>query len=465
MAVNNPGKRIVLGVTGGIAAIKAHELVRDLRNSGAEIAPVLTANARRFVAPTALQAMSGNRPRDNLWDAEAEASMGHIELARWADAIVIAPATANVMAKLAGGLADDLLTTLCLATTAPLFLAPAMNNRMWHHHATQRNVSQLLADGVTMLGPAEGEQACGEFGLGRMLEPADIAQQVMSRIGAPRTLDGVNVLVTAGPTREFLDPVRFISNRSSGKQGFALAEAARDAGADVTLVAGPVHLATPAGVERIDVVSASEMKAAVAARVERAGIFISVAAVADYRPSHMSARKLKKTEASHLAAPGTISSNGDAETDPQRVDGQPCAEASCVQREGTRGASAAAADTSPRSRLNVILEENDDIVGSIAGAKVRPFVVGFAAETHDALAYARDKRLRKGMDAIVVNDVSDATIGFDQDHNAVTLIHEGGELPLERMPKRTVASRLVAEIAALYRARPTASKFSHAGIS
>lgn len=401
MPSDNHAKHILLGVGGGIAGVKSPELVRHLRDLGAEIVPVLTRNAQRFVTPTSLQALSGQRPRTDLWDAEAEAAMGHIELARWADAVVIAPATANVIARLANGLADDLLTTLCLATTAPLFLAPAMNNKMWEHPATGRNVARLQADGVTMLGPADGEQACGEFGPGRMLEPADIAAAVMGAIAAPQCLAGVKVLITAGPTREFLDPVRFISNRSSGRQGFALAEAARDAGAEVTLISGPVHLPTPSGVERLDVVSASEMKAAVGHRVEAADIFVSVAAVADYRPSYFHEKKLKKSE---------------------RVDGD----------------------------MRIALMENEDIIGSIANTHPRPFVVGFAAETHSPLDYARDKRTRKGMDAIVVNDVSDASIGFDSTSNAVTLIHDGGELTLDRMPKPAIARRLVTEISALY---------------
>ena len=403
MPPHNHAKHILLGVGGGIAGVKSPELVRHLRSFNAEIVPVLTQNAHRFVTPTALQALAGHRPRTDLWDPDAEAAMGHIELARWADAVVIAPATANVIARLAHGLADDLLTTLCLATTAPLFLAPAMNNKMWEHPATQRNIARLQADGATVLGPADGEQACGEFGPGRMSEPADIAEAVVAAITTPKCLNGIKVLLTAGPTREFLDPVRFISNRSSGRQGFALAVAARNAGAEVTLVAGPVQLDTPAGVERIDVVSASEMKTAVAERVAAADIFVSVAAVADYRPSHFHQQKLKKSE---------------------RTAGE----------------------------MRVDLEENEDIVGSMANTHPRPFVVGFAAETHNPLEYARDKRVRKGMDAIVVNDVSDTAIGFDSGDNAVTLIHDGGELVLKKSPKPVIARRLVTEIAALYRA-------------
>ena len=401
MQPDTGGKRILLGIGGGIAAYKTPELVRRLRAANMGVIPVLTANAQRFVAPTALQAVAGERPRTDLWDAEAEASMGHIELARWADAVLIAPATANLMARLAAGMADDLLTTACLATDAPLLLAPAMNVAMWRHAATQRNVRQLRTDGAMLLGPAEGEQACGEFGPGRMMEPAEIVDAVVAALHSSTCLAGVNVLVTAGPTREFLDPVRFISNRSSGRQGFALAAAAQRAGADVTLVAGPVHLHTPPGVQRIDVVSAAQMKEAVADHAPAADIFVSVAAVADYRPSHFYAQKLKKSE-----------------------------------REGTE--------------MHVALEENADIVGSIASVAPRPFVVGFAAETANALAYARDKRCRKGMDAIVVNDVSKADIGFDSPDNAVTLIHAGGEIPLPKMPKDAIAQRLVEEVAALY---------------
>ena len=400
MRTDNHAKRILLGISGGIAAYKAPLVVRKLRNLGADVVPVLTQNATRFVTETALQAVADNRPRTDLWDAAAEAAMGHIELARWADAVVIAPATANVIARLAHGIADDLLTTLYLATTAPVFVAPAMNVRMWEHVATQRNLERLRDDGVTVLGPADGEQACGEFGPGRMIEPDEIAEKVTAAIST-RVLDGTRVLITAGPTREFLDPVRFISNRSSGRQGFALAEAARDAGAEVTLVAGPVHLSTPTGIERIDVVSAQEMKDAVTQRAPDADIFVSVAAVADYRPHTVHDQKLKKSQ-------------------------------------------------QPSTDFRVALKENEDIVGSIAGVEPRPFVVGFAAETENPLEHAREKRRRKCMDAIVVNDVSDAAIGFDSSDNAVTLIHAGGEMGLPKMRKGAIARRLVDEIATLY---------------
>lgn len=401
MQTDNHASRILLGISGGIAAYKAPALVRNLRTRGADVVPVLTQNASRFVTETALQAVAGHRPRADLWDVEAEAAMGHIELARWADAVVIAPATANLIARLANGIADDLLTTAYLATTAPVFVAPAMNVRMWEHVATRRNIQRLRDDGVTVLGPADGEQACGEFGPGRMIEPELIAEKVTATLGAARVLDGTRVLITAGPTREFLDPVRFISNRSSGRQGFALAEAARDAGAEVTLVAGPVHLSTPMGIERVDVVSAQEMKDAVTQRAPDTDIFVSVAAVADYRPHTVHDQKLKKSQ----------------------------------QQPGN---------------FRVALKENEDIVGSIAGVEPRPFVVGFAAETENPLEYAREKRRRKCMDAIVVNDVSDPSIGFDSGDNAVTLIHPGGEVELPIMPKGAIARRLVAEIATLY---------------
>ena len=396
--------RILFGIGGGISAYKAPELVRHFRFVDAEIVPVLTQNAQRFVTATALQAVAGRKPRTDLWDADAEAAMGHIELARWADAVVIAPATANLIAKLAQGMADDLLATACLATTAPIFIAPAMNVKMWEHPATQRNVERLRNDGVTVLGPADGEQACGEWGPGRMVEPTEIAETVVAAVRVAPSLAGVKVLITAGPTREFLDPVRFISNRSSGRQGFALAEAVRNAGGEVILIAGPVQLPTPSNVRRIDVVSAQQMHNAVAEHVATANIFLSVAAVADYRPSACHPQKLKKSE----------------------------------QEQG---------------KMHVSLEENNDIVSTIANLQPRPFVVGFAAETQHALRYAREKRLRKGMDAIVVNDVSDAAIGFDSGDNAVTLIHDAGEIALAKQPKRSIAQHLVAELAALYNER------------
>lgn len=395
------GKRILLGISGGIAAYKTPILVRDLRARGAEVIPVMTQSAARFVTAASLQAVSGERVRDDLWDEEAEAAMGHIELARWADAVLIAPATAHVMARLAAGAADDLLTTVCLATAAPVFVAPAMNRQMWEHPAVQRNVTRLEADGLYILGPGEGDQACGETGPGRMLEPGELADAMEAHFAGPDTaLGGVRVLVTAGPTREHIDPVRFISNHSSGKQGYAMARAARDAGATVTLVSGPVHLETPARVRRVDVTTAHEMKAAVEAELPDTDIFIGVAAVGDYRPAEPQSRKIKKA--------------GSAATE-----------------------------------ITLPLKENPDILEA-AVASGRPCVVGFAAETHDALEHAREKLVRKACDAIVVNDVSDSTIGFDSDDNAVVLIQASGETVFPMEPKETLAAKLVDAIAALY---------------
>jgi phosphopantothenoylcysteine decarboxylase/phosphopantothenate--cysteine ligase len=407
------GLRILLGVTGGIAAYKTPELVRRLRDRGAEVQVVMTASAHRFVTPVTLQAVSGRPVRDDLWDAAAEAAMGHIELARWADLLLVAPATADTLARLAQGRANDLLTTLRLATRAPVILAPAMNHVMWLHPATQRNLATLVADGCSVLGPDDGPQACGEFGPGRMMEPDAICLALESRglrsggetstaQGSHRgPLAGRHVVVTAGPTREAIDPVRYISNHSSGKQGYALAAAAAAAGARVTLVSGPVALEPPPGVEVVRVTSAVEMRDAVTALLPDCAVFIGVAAVADYRPGAPAAEKIKKT---------------------------------------------------PRNRGAMTLEliENPDIIAGVAAASPRPFVVGFAAETHEALAHARDKRQRKGMDMIVVNDVSRADIGFNADENAVTIISARGEERLPKLPKAAVAAAIVDRIALHY---------------
>ena len=396
-----------MGISGGIAAYKTPILVRDLLSRGAEITPILTQSAARFVTPASLQAVSGRRVRDDLWDEEAEAAMGHIELARWADAVLVAPATAHLLSRLAHGAADDLLTTVCLATAAPVFVAPAMNRQMWEHPAVQRNVARLAADGVRLLGPGEGDQACGETGPGRMLEPAELADALDAHFAAadhpdrPAALAGVRVLLTAGPTREPIDPVRFISNHSSGKQGYAMARAARDAGASVTLVSGPVHLTTPTGVRRVDVTTAREMKAAVEAELPTTDLFVGVAAVGDYRPAAPQSRKIKKA-----------------------------------------GAGA--------TEITLPLKENPDILEA-AVASGCPCVVGFAAETHDALPHAREKLARKGCDAIVVNDVSDETIGFDSNDNAVVLIEGSGETAFPMQAKETLATKLVDAIATLYR--------------
>lgn len=396
---------ILLGIGGGIAAYKTPELVRQFRKQGAEIIPVTTAAATHLVSPLALQAVSGNVPRGELWDADAEAGMGHIELARWADALVIAPATANRLATMAHGSAQDLLSTIYLATNAPVFIAPAMNTRMWEHPATVRNVETVLADGVRMIGPEDGEQACGEYGPGRMSEPDAIAEWVLDSLKISDVLRGVNVLLTSGPTREHIDPVRYITNKSSGKQGFALATAFRQLGADVTVVTGPVQVARPSGIEYVDVESASEMKSAVAAEVDRTDIFVAVAAVADYRPVQALDQKIKKSQ--------------------QNQDG-----------------------------LVLELTENDDIVKFVANQAKKPFVVGFAAETRDAIRFAREKRARKNLDAIVVNDVSDTRIGFDSAENAVTLIFEGNEVELPQMSKRDIATRLADEISRRFLDRP-----------
>lgn len=411
------GKRIIVGVTGGIGAYKAPQLVRDLLAKGAEITPVMTRGATAFVGAASLQAVSGRRVRGDLWDAEAEAAMGHIELARWADAVLIAPATAHVIARLAGGAADDLLTTLCLATSAPVFLAPAMNRQMWQHPAVQRNVGRLRADGATILGPGHGEQACGEVGPGRMLEPAELAAALAAHFASGEgALAGLSVLVTAGPTREHIDPVRFISNHSSGKQGYALAAAAAQAGGRVTLVSGPVALDAPPGVRRVSVTTAREMLAAVEAELPGTDIFVGVAAVGDYRPSAPRTRKIKRAEAGVNA------------------------------------------------EVSLPLTENPDILATVAAGDT-PCVVGFAAETHEALSNARQKLARKGCHAIIVNDVSDPAIGFDSDENAATLVTKGGEVVFPRTSKQALAAQLVDAIAAIHQGVTPRSKEQHEGTS
>lgn len=399
------GRRILLGVSGGIAAYKSPLLVRRLREAGADVQVVLTRSAQRFVTTTTLQAVSGQPVRNDLWDEGAEASMGHIELARWAELLVVAPATADLLSRFAGGRADDLLTTLRLATRAPVLLAPAMNVAMWEHAATQRNIARLRDDGCSIAGPDSGPMACGEFGPGRMVEPAELLRQVAELLGggAPATaaipaLRGRRILITAGPTREAIDPVRFISNHSSGKQGYALAAAARAAGASVTLVSGPVALTAPQGVTTVPVTSAQDMYDAVMARVNDCDIFIGVAAVADYRPASAADQKLKKS--------------------PQ----------------------------SPRER-SLDLVENPDIIAAVARHQPRPLVIGFAAETQDAVAFARDKRQRKGLDMIVVNDVSQPDSGFNSDDNTVTVITDTEETQLPRTSKAQVA-RAILEAAA-----------------
>jgi phosphopantothenoylcysteine decarboxylase/phosphopantothenate--cysteine ligase len=390
-------RRIVLGVSGGIAAYKAPDLVRRLRERGAEVQVVMTVGAQRFVTPTTFQAVAGREVRAELWDPAAEAAMGHIELARWADLILLAPATADLIARLSSGRADDLLTTLVLATEAKVALAPAMNRLMWSHPATQANIAILRHRGVDVLGPGRGEQACGETGDGRMLEPLEIVAGVERLLpneeGA--ALAGKRVLITAGPTRERLDPVRYISNRSSGKMGFALAEAARAAGAEVTLVAGPVSLPTPNGVKRIDVESAAQMHEAVDGAVGTADVFIGTAAVADYRPAVVAERKIKKSG----------------------------------------------------ERVEIVLERTPDILASVAARAQRPFVVGFAAETHDFETYARGKLESKNLDLIAANEVGDDKV-FDRDDNALIVLWRDGRLPIGPASKQVVAKELIELIAA-----------------
>jgi phosphopantothenoylcysteine decarboxylase/phosphopantothenate--cysteine ligase len=388
-------QRILLGVTGGIAAYKSAELVRRLRDAGAEVRVVMTASALHFVGATTFQALSGHPVRSSLWDAAAEAAMGHIELARWATRVVIAPASANVIARLAQGRANDLLSTLCLATEAPLTVAPAMNRVMWAHPATQANVATLRARGVGILGPASGDQACGEVGAGRMVEPAAIVAALADDAPAG-VLAGRRLLISAGPTYEDIDPARFIGNRSSGKMGFALATAARALGAQVTLVAGPVALPTPAGVRRIDVRRAAQMRDAVLAGLAGHDVYIGAAAVADYAPAETSDRKIKKT--------------GDT--------------------------------------LTLTLQRTPDILAEVAAHPQRPrLVVGFAAETNDLEAYARDKLARKGLDMIAANDVGQAGQGFEADDNALSVFWPGGRADIGRGPKTRVAHDLLQLVA------------------
>ena len=395
--------RILLGVSGGIAAYKAAELTRRLRDAGADVKVVLTANAARFVAPLTFQALSGHPVRSGLWDEAAEAAMGHIELARWAQHILVAPASANTIARLAHGIADDLLTTLCLASAAPLAVAPAMNLRMWAHPATQANVQTLQARGVAILGPGDGPMAEPESGPGRLLEPHQIVAELATLHG-PKPLSGLRVLVSAGPTCEDIDPVRFIGNRSSGRMGFALAQAAVEQGAAVHLVAGPVHLSTPAGVTREDVRSAREMRAAVMRQVPRCDVFISAAAVGDYRPADIASHKLKK--------------NGKA--------------------------------------LILELAENPDIVAEVAALKKKPFVAGFAAETESVESHARAKLERKRLDLIAANRVGEGA-GFDAADNELTLLWPGGKEQLQRADKLALAHRLLERIATL-RAKPAKAR-------
>ncbi len=388
------GKRVLLGVTGGVAAYKSAELARLLVKAGADLRVAMTEAGARFISPMTLQALSGQPVYSDLWDPRVPDHMGHIELSRDRELIVVAPASANFMGKLAQGLADDLLSTLCLARRCPLMLAPAMNVEMWSNPATQRNVAALRSDGVLIAGPAAGDQACGETGPGRMLEAGELFEFIQVFF-APKVLQGKRVVVTAGPTEEPIDPVRVITNSSSGKMGFAVARAARDAGAQVTLVAGPVSLATPAGVTRVDVRTAEQMYGAVNAAIDGCDIFISVAAVADYRVRNPAAQKIKK---------------GDERS------------------------------------LKLELEENPDILAWVAARPKPPFCVGFAAESEHLAEHARAKRAKKKIPLLAANLVQDALGG---DESAITLFDDRGEHPLGRGAKLDLARKLVAHIGAL----------------
>jgi len=387
-----PLKRIVLGLTGGIAAYKAAELTRLLMKQGIAVDIVMTPAATQFITPMTLQALSGHPVLTDLWQSGATNAMGHNDLSRGADAILVAPASADFIAKLAHGRADDLLSTLCLARECPLLVAPTMNVQMWSKAATQRNIAQLEADGIEILGPGSGSQACGEVGDGRMIEPEEILAALFAW-AQPKLLAGKRVLVTAGPTFEAIDPVRGITNLSSGKMGFALALACAEAGAEVTLIAGPTPLATPAGVTRVDVKSAGDMASAVESHVKASEIFVAVAAVADYTPAEPQKQKVKKS-------------------------------------------------TQP---LTLTLKPTTDILAAVASRPKPPFCVGFAAETNDVNENAEAKRRRKKVPLLVANRAQD-TLG--QDENEVTLLDDSGEHPLPRMAKLALARRLVAEIAA-----------------
>jgi phosphopantothenoylcysteine decarboxylase/phosphopantothenate--cysteine ligase len=387
-------RNVLLGVSGGIAAYKSAELIRQLQERGAQVRVVMTRGAQEFITPLTLQALSGNPVHTGLLDPEAEQGMGHIELARWADLLLVAPATADLIARLSIGRADDLLTTIALATPAPVLLAPAMNQEMWKDAAVTENIKTLKARGMRLIGPAEGIQACGDIGFGRMEEPSAIADAACTLFESG-ILAGKRVVVTAGPTREALDPVRYISNNSSGKMGYALARAAAEAGAITTLISGPVALETPAHVTRIDVESARDMLGESLAQLAECDIFLACAAIADYRPAQVENQKIKKA--------------------------------------GTN--------------ISIDLVRNPDIIATVAASDDPPFTVGFAAETQNLLAYARDKMQKKCLDMIIANDVSNQKIGFNSDHNAVEVLWEDGQQSLEQASKETIAHQVIALIA------------------
>lgn len=391
-------KRVLLGVTGGIAAYKSAEVIRRLQDLGANVRVVMTPAATEFITPLTLQALSGNPVHTELLDTEAEAAMGHIELSRWADVILIAPTSADFIAKLANGEGSDLLSTLCLASRAPLAIVPAMNQGMWRNTSTQHNMEQLRGRGTHVFGPAEGNQACGDVGPGRMIEPEDIAE-LTADLFETGSLAGKKVVITAGPTREAIDPVRYISNHSSGKMGYALAEAAAEAGADTVLISGPVNLPAPERANTIFVTSAQEMHEAALAEANGCQLFIASAAVADYRPIQVAEQKIKKS-----------------------------------------------ADT-----MTIELVKNPDIVSDVAALQQRPFTVGFAAETaseeHGLENYARGKLERKNLDLVIANDVSDRTIGFNSEDNAVLVVETEGSEAIPKINKSILARQLIAKIA------------------
>ncbi|WP_182036840.1 bifunctional phosphopantothenoylcysteine decarboxylase/phosphopantothenate--cysteine ligase CoaBC [Vibrio diabolicus] len=387
------GKKILLGISGGIAAYKCAELTRRLIERGAQVQVVMTKAAKEFITPLTMQAVSGRPVSDSLLDPAAEASMGHIELAKWADLVLLAPATADLIARMSAGVGNDLLTTLVLATDSPVAVSPAMNQQMYRNLATQENIATLARRGMHIWGPAAGEQACGDIGPGRMLEPMQLVH-LCEQFFQPKLLEGKSILITAGPTREAIDPVRYITNHSSGKMGYALASAAAQMGAKVTLVSGPVSLNTPVGVERINVSSAQEMHEAVMTHANKHDAFISCAAVADYRPQTIASQKLKKTE--------------------------------------------------DNDEMVINMVKNPDIVASVAAmTEKRPFTVGFAAETNDVETYARGKLTKKNLDMICANDVSVAGQGFNSNDNAITLYWPEGELALALESKEALSFKIL----------------------
>lgn len=395
------GKNILLGISGGIAAYKCAELTRRLKDKGADVRIVMTKASKEFITPLTMQAVSGHAIADDLLDPNAEAGMGHIELAKWADLILLAPATANLIARLRAGFADELLTTLCLASPAPIAVAPAMNMEMYLAAATQENITVLATRGFHIWGPGEGVQACGDIGPGRLLEPSDLVERVEDFLSLEKQiLTGINITITAGPTQEALDPVRYISNHSSGKMGFSLAEIAQKMGAKVTLISGPVKLVTPKNVDRVDVLSALDMHQASLAQLDNCDIFIACAAVADYRPEQVATQKIKKQ---------------------QGIDD-----------------------------LTIKLIKNPDIIADVASVENAPFCVGFAAETQDVERYALDKLKRKKLKLIAANDVAKSGQGFNSEKNALTVFSDRERFDITLATKKVVAKQLLEIIAQQY---------------